>query len=477
MTSPQTSEEAPKLQRTLTNRHIQLIAIGGAIGTGLFMGSGKTIATAGPAVLLVYAITGGILFLFMRGMGELLLAKDAKGSFAEMAREILGPWAGFVTGWTYWLCWVVTAIAEMVAITAYVHFWWPDLPSWIPVMATILILFTLNALTVKAFGEVEFWFALIKIVAIIALIVIGVVMVVSGDVSDDGVKASVTNLWEHGGFFPTGFSGFIGGFQIAIFAFVGIELVGTTVAETADPHKTLPKAINSIPVRILLFYLGALAVIMMVTPWDDVDPNVSPFVTMFAMTGLVAAASVVNLVVLSSAASSANSGIYSTSRMLFGLAHGGDAPAVFGKLSSRHVPLNGLFLTCVCLPSAILVLAMGDSLIGAFTIVTSMASTLFMAVWAIIMASYLVHDRQHPEMHAESDFPLPGGRFSAWLVLAFMAAMWVVLAIEPETRPGLIAAVAWMVGIVAMSLVHRHRMLMRAAAAAEAEADAAASTD
>ena len=462
-TTPEATDEAGRtLQRNLTNRHIQLIAIGGAIGTGLFMGSGKTIATAGPSVLLVYAIIGSVLFLFMRGMGELLLSDERYGSFADIARDLIGPWAGYATGWTYWLCWIVTGVADMVAITGYVQFWWPGVPIWLPVLATAVLLFSLNALTVKAFGETEFWFALIKIVAIVALILVGIGMVVVGRTDSAGTTAAVSNLWSHGGIFPNGLHGFLGGFQIALFAFVGIELVGTTVAETADPARTLPKAINSIPVRVMLFYIGALTAIMMVTPWDQVDPGKSPFVTMFAMTGLGIAASVVNLVVLTSAASSANSGIYSTSRMLYGLSLRDDAPKSFAKLSKHSVPLNALFLSCVFLLSAIVLLAAGNSIIGAFTLVTSMSATLFMAVWTIITVAYLLYLGRRPELHAASRFRLPGGAFSAWVVIAFMAIMCVILSLERETLLGLVASGVWLVAITVAAVVHRHRLLTRA---------------
>lgn len=450
-----------ELQRNLTNRHIQLIAIGGAIGTGLFMGSGKTIATAGPSILLVYLIIGSALFLFMRAMGELLLSDQSYGTFADIVRDFLGPTMGFVVGWTYWLCWVVTGIADVVAITGYVHFWWPDLPSWIPVIATALLLFALNAMTVKAFGETEFWFAMIKIVAIVALIVVGVIMVAIGMQDNAGTTAAVSNLWVHGGIFPTGFMGFLGGFQIAIFAFVGIELVGTTVAETANPEKTLPKAINSIPVRVVIFYICALAVIMMVTPWNQIDKSQSPFVTMFSMTGLGMAASLVNLVVLTSAASSANSGIYSTSRMLFSLSIQGDAAPFFGRLSKRHIPQNALFLSCVFLLSGAVLLAFGDSILSVFTVVTATSATLFMVVWILVVISYLVYVRKYPERHKATIFPLPGGVFSAWFFIVFIAVMTVVLSLETESLQGLLMSAAWMVIITVVGVVRRHRALDR----------------
>lgn len=446
-----------QLERNLQNRHIQLIAIGGAIGTGLFMGSGKTIAAAGPSILFVYMLIGAVLFLFMRNMGELLLSNSNYGTFAEITRDLIGPWAGFVTGWSYWLTWVVTGVADMVAIVGYTHFWWPGLPAWVPIVITAALLFSLNALTVKAFGETEFWFALIKVIAIMALIVVGIWMVIRGTVNDAGTPASVSHLWDHGGLFPMGFTGFIAGFPLAIFAFSGIELVGTTVAETKNPEKTLPKAINSIPVRIMLFYVLSLAAIMMVTPWDEVNPGESPFVTMFAMSGLAAAATVVNFVVLTSAASSANSGIYSTSRMLWGLAIRKDAPQIFAVLSRRRVPRNALFLSCVFMLSAIVLMATGDSVMSAFTMVTSMAATLFMTTWCLISVAYLRYLKMHPERHAASSFKSPGGAIGAWIVLIFMGLMFVILSFESETRIGLIATVVWLVAITFVARRHTSR--------------------
>ncbi|SQI93388.1 D-serine/D-alanine/glycine transporter [Salmonella enterica subsp. enterica serovar Bredeney] len=345
-------EQAPaeqSLRRNLTNRHIQLIAIGGAIGTGLFMGSGKTISLAGPSIIFVYMIIGFMLFFVMRAMGELLLSNLEYKSFSDFASDLLGPWAGYFTGWTYWFCWVVTGMADVVAITAYAQFWFPGLSDWVASLAVVILLLSLNLATVKMFGEMEFWFAMVKIVAIVALIVVGLVMIAMHFKSPTGVEASFAHLWNDGGWFPKGISGFFAGFQIAVFAFVGIELVGTTAAETKDPEKSLPRAINSIPIRIIMFYVFALIVIMSVTPWSSVVPDKSPFVELFVLVGLPAAASVINFVVLTSAASSANSGVFSTSRMLFGLAQEGVAPKAFAKLSKRAVPAKGLTFSCICL--------------------------------------------------------------------------------------------------------------------------------
>ena len=437
--------ESPQLERGLGNRHLQLIAIGGAIGTGLFMGSGKTISLAGPSVLLVYAIIGFMLFFVMRAMGELLLSNLGYKSFRDAVSDLLGPAAGFVIGWTYWFCWIVTGIADVVVISGYVRFWWADLPAWIPALLTVVLLLCLNLLAVKAFGETEFWFAIIKIVAIVALIVVGLVMVAVAFTEPNGATAQVSNLWNDGGIFPHGFTGFLAGFQIALFAFVGIELAGTAAAETKDPTETLPRAINTIPVRIVIFYLASLAVIMMVTPWRQVSPDESPFVSMFALAGLPAAASIINFVVLTSAASSANSGIYSTSRMMYGLALEGAAPRSWSRLSKHAVPSRGLVFSVLCLLPGIILLYAGSSVMEAFTIVTTISAVMFMVVWAMILVSYLVYRRKRPELHAKSVFKMPAGVVMSWVVLAFFACMVVVLLLEADTRAAMMFTPVWFV--------------------------------
>ena len=449
------------LRRNLTNRHIQLIAIGGAIGTGLFMGSGKTISLAGPSIIFVYMIIGFMLFFVMRAMGELLLSNLEYKSFSDFAADLLGPWAGYFTGWTYWFCWVVTGMADVVAITAYAQFWFPGLSEWVASLAVILLLLGLNLATVKMFGEMEFWFAMIKIVAIVGLIIVGLVMVLMHFQSPTGVEASFTHLWDNGGWFPKGISGFFAGFQIAVFAFVGIELVGTTAAETKDPEKSLPRAINSIPLRIIMFYVLALIVIMSVTPWNSVVPNKSPFVELFVLVGLPAAASIINFVVLTSAASSANSGVFSTSRMLFGLAQDGVAPKSFRKLSKRAVPATGLTFSCVCLLGGVVLIYLKPDVIAAFTLVTTVSAILFMFVWTIIMCSYLVYRKKRPQLHAQSTFKMPLGRLMCWVCMAFFAFVLVLLSLEDDTRQALMVTPLWFVVLGAFWLLMRKKRLAR----------------
>lgn len=458
MTNRQNDVTDDQLNRHLSNRHIQLIAIGGAIGTGLFMGSGKTINLAGPSILLVYTIIGLMLFFVMRAMGELLLSNLNYKSFIDFTTDLLGPMAGFFIGWTYWLCWIVTGIADLVAIASYVQYFAPELASWIPALFFILFFLCFNLLTVKLFGELEFWFAIIKVAAIVALIIVGVGFIVYGFTTPSGTKTAISNIWSDGGFFPTGFTGFVAGFQIAVFAFVGVELVGTTAAEADNPTKNLPKAINAIPIRIILFYVLALAIIMSVMPWRTIDPDKSPFVVLFAFAGIPIAAALVNFVVLTSAASSANSGIYSTSRMLFGLALTRKAPKIFGKLSRTAVPATGLLFSCACLlPGAILLYFNNKNIMHAFTLVTTMSTILFIFVWGLIVCAYIAYRLKKPRLHAQSTYKMPGGLWMCGLCLVFLVSLLVALAFREDTRQALMYSPIWFILLaIAYWLIPNH---------------------
>ncbi len=450
-------DNVPHLHRGLSNRQIQLIAIGGAIGTGLFMGSGRTISHAGPAVLVVYGIIGFFVFFVLRAMGELLLSNLNYKSFVDFAADLLGPVAGFFIGWSYWFAWIVTGIAEIVAITGYSKFWWPDLPAWLPALVTVGLVLIFNLFSVRNFGEIEFWFALIKIAAIGCLIVVGVILVATDFVSPQGHRATVENLWNDGGFFATGFVGLISGFQIAFFAFVGVELVGTAAAETANPRRTLPRAINAVPVRVAIFYIGALMAILAVVPWRQFESGESPFVTMFSLAGLTAAASIVNFVVITSAASSANSGVFSTGRMLFGLADEGSAPQLFRRLNRGGVPAAALLVTTPLLLTSIPLLYAGGSVIGVFTLITTISSLLFMFVWTMIIVSYLVYRRRHPQRHADSTYKMPAGVLMCWAVLVFFAFVIWTLNTDQETTIALAWFPLWFVLLAAGWLIVRRR--------------------
>ncbi|KAM9863636.1 amino acid permease [Leucobacter sp. BZR 635] len=460
MAQPATSGTTDELERGLSNRHLQLIAIGGAIGTGLFLGSGKVISLTGPSVLFIYAVIGCMMFLLMRALGELLLSNLNYKTFGDIAKDLIGPWAGFFVSWTYWVTWIVICIADIIAITSYVAYINADIPNWVPALITAVVLVLLNLQPVKFFGEFEFWFSLVKIVAILALIVTGVILLVTGfENPDTGTRSTLTHLWDHGGMFPFGATGFLLGFQLGIFSFIGVELVGTAAAETKDPKRNLPRAINSIVVRVLIFYIGALTVIMAVTPWDKLDPELSPFVTTFAYAGFSAAAFAINLVVLTSAASSANSGFYSGTRMMHSLARDGHAPRGFALTDSRGVPRRAVFFSTVFVLSAVPILLLGDSVIEAFTFVTSVASTFILFVWSMIAVAFIRYLRLYPERHAASSFRTPLARFTPWAVLAFFAFILVTLFLAEDTRLPLMFTPIWFVLLAVLWQFTKRRLV------------------
>ncbi|MCF0118486.1 MAG: amino acid permease [Limosilactobacillus mucosae] len=440
------------LSRGLKDRHVQLIALGGAIGTGLFLGSGKSIHVAGPSILLAYLITGIMCFLLMRALGELLLADLHYNSFVDAIRDYLGSRAAFITGWTYWLCWVAIAMAEITAIGMYVQLWLPNCPQWVPGLITLAVLLCVNLITVGAFGEVESWFALIKIFAILLLIAIGIGMMLVRFKSPNGIVTSPSNLISHGGFFATGLDGFLKSFQMVIFSFAGIEMVGMTAAETANPRKVIPKAINDIPVRILLFYIGALFVIMSIYPWNRLDPNSSPFVMVFKDIGISSAASIINFVVLTAAASSCNSALYTTGRMLAELTSTSRRPSIrkISHISKNSVPATAIVISALLMGMSSLLNYLIPSEV--FTLVSSVATTSFLFIWGTIVLAHLRYRKVHPE---GSGFKMPGTPVTDWMVLIFLFAVGVILMFSADTRIALIIAVVWLAFMTVLSMTFK----------------------
>ena len=441
------SSHEEQLERSLSNRHIQLIAIGGAIGTGLFMGSGRTLSVSGTSVILTYMIIGFFFFFVMRAMGELLLSNLRYKSFTDFCTAYLGPWAGFFLGWSYWLSWVVAAIADMIVIGGYMQYWDPTLAPWIPAFITIIVLTGLNLLTVKLFGEMEFWFALLKIIAIITFLGVSLYLIFTHFISPNGTAASFSHLLDEKAMLPFGMTGFFAGFQIAIFSFIGIELVGTTAAETKNPHQSLPKAINSIPLRIMLFYVAALVCVVSVTSWSQISTEQSPFVQFFTLIGIPAAASLMNFVVATSAISSANSGIFATSRMLYGLAVENDANPGFAKLTKRKVPRNSLLFSMLLVVLGTSILFIVPNVMTAFTIISTFGSILVIFTFALILVAYLSYRRKDPELHQQSNYKMPWGIFMSWATLAFLVFSIVVLALDMQTLIALAISPFWFLGL------------------------------
>ena len=448
------SASTDDLHRGLKSRHIQMIAIGGAIGVGLFLGSATAIQKAGPALLLSYAFAGVAIFFIMRALGELMLYRPVSGAFASYADEFLGKWAGFATGWTYWSMWIVTAMAELTAVGIYMNYWF-DVPQWIPALLALLALYGLNLIAVKLFGEIEFWFAIIKVVTIVTMIVIGLAILMFG-FSSIGDSASVSNLWDHGGFAPKGITGPLLALQMVVFAFLGVELIGVTAGEAENPEKAIPKAVNQVIWRIGIFYIGALTIIFSLMAWTRLDGNTSPFVYVFENIGIPAAAGVINFVVLTAAASSCNSGIFSTGRMLFALSRQGQAPRALGAVGRRGVPANALHASFVVLLIGVVLNYFVPE--KAFTYVTSIATVGALWVWGVIMVAHLRY-RKAVRLGTvpASSFKMPGAPYTNYFVLAFLALVFVLLGFDAGNRIALYVAVPYAVLVAVGYAVTRSR--------------------
>jgi len=435
------SQTESDLARNLRDRHIQLIALGGTIGVGLFLGSAKAIHKAGPGLILAYALGGIAIFLIMRALGELLTYRPVAGSFAVYADEFCGHFAGFVTGWSYWFMWVATVMAEITAIGVYVRYWFPEVPQWLPAFVALVALYGVNQLAVRVFGELEFWFAIIKVLTIVALI-LGGLFVIFFHAGDLGATASFSNLWSHGGFLPFGIVGVLLTLQMVTFAYQGVELIGVTAGEAENPEVVLPKATNGITFRILIFYIGALLVIMSLVPWTELSPDTSPFVFVFEKMHIPAAATLINIVVITAASSSCNSGIFSTGRMLYSLAQRGQAPGALARLSDKHVPATGINVS-----AAVMLLGVALNYWApekAFIWITSISTIGTLWTWGIIMVAHRNYRRAVAAGRARAaSFRMPGAPFANWVVVAFLIAVTAMLSLDADNRVALYVAPFW----------------------------------
>ena len=429
-------------QRGLGARQIQMIAIGGAIGTGLFLGAGKGISKAGPSLILAYAVAGVVIFCIMRALGELLMYRPVSGSFSEYAREFIGPFAGFATGWTYWLFWVITGMTEVTAAATYMTFWW-DIPQWVSALVFTVILYGANLISVKLFGELEFWFSTVKVTAIIGMILICAGILTIG-FSDAGDTASLTHLWDLGGFFAgeNGIGSTLMTLQMVMFAFLAVELVGVTAGEAKDAKKVLPKAINTVPWRIAVFYVGALIMILSVVPWTSFKAGESPFVHAFDKMGLGIGAAIVNFVVLTAALSSCNSGMYSTGRMLRDLAQNSQGPQFFTKLSKNGLPVVGTTFSAAMMLVGVWINYQWPG--EAFNYVVSFATISGMWAWIIILICQIRYRLKSDRGELpKSEFRAPWGVWVSGLALAFIFLVIVLMGIDPDARVSLYAAPVW----------------------------------
>ncbi|MCU1404961.1 MAG: L-asparagine permease [Glaciihabitans sp.] len=428
------SSEQEGYHKTLKPRQLQMIAIGGAIGTGLFLGAGGRLATAGPSLMIVYLVCGFFAFLILRALGELVLHRPSSGSFVSYAREFLGEKAAFVAGWMYFLNWAMTAIVDVTAVALYVKFWsaFTDVPQWLLALIALAVVLSLNLVSVKVFGEMEFWFAIIKVAALVAFLIIGAVFLAFQFPTDVG-PTGISILQNNGGFLPNGLLPTVLVVQGVVFAYAGIELVGTAAGETADPKKIMPRAVNTVVLRIAVFYVGSVLLLSLLLPYTAYKSGESPFVTFFSSIGSpttgAIAGNIMNFVVLTAALSSLNAGLYSTGRILRSMSVSGSAPAALGVMNKSGVPYGGILLT-----GAITLLGVGLNAIvpeQAFEIVLNISALGIVSGWGMITLCQIQLQRWSKQGKAvRPSFRMLGAPFTAYLTLVFLVAVLVLMAID-----------------------------------------------
>ena len=442
-------ESSNKLKRGLSTRHIRFMALGSAIGTGLFYGSADAIKMAGPSVLLAYIIGGVAAYIIMRALGEMSVHNPAASSFSRYAQENLGGLAGYITGWTYCFEILIVAIADVTAFGIYMGVWFPTVPHWIWVLSVVLIICAVNLMSVKVFGELEFWFSFFKVATIIIMILAGFGIIIWGI--------------GNGGFFSNGWLGMVMSLQMVMFAYGGIEIIGITAGEAKDPEKSIPRAINSVPMRILVFYVGTLFVIMSIYPWNQVGTDGSPFVLTFQHLGITFAASILNFVVLTASLSAINSDVFGVGRMLHGMAEQGSAPKVFAKTSRRGIPwVTVMVMTIALLFAVYLNYIMPENV---FLVIASLATFATVWVWIMILLSQIAFRRRlSPEEVKALKFKVPGGVVTTVIGLLFLAFIIALIGYHPDTRISLYVGMAW-IALLLLGWVFKTRRERRLAQA------------
>lgn len=432
--------------RGLQNRHVQLIAIAGTIGTGLFLGAGRSLSLTGPSIILVYMLTGAFMYLMMRAIGEMLYMDPDQHTFINFITKYLGKGWGYFSGWSYWVSLVFLGMAEITAVSNYVQLWFPNWPAWQIQIIFLALLSCVNLIAVKVFGEVEFWFGMIKIVTILALIATGIFMVTTNFETPAG-HASLTNITSGFQMFPNGWVKFVMAFQMVFFAYQAIEFVGITTSETANPRQVLPKAIKEIPIRIVIFYVGALLAIMAIFPWQQLPVNKSPFVTVFQMVGIKWAAGLINFVVLTAAASSLNSTLYSTGRHLYQIAKETPNSKVMNRLKLNSLSRMGIpsraiiFSAIVVAVSAFINVLPGVS--DAFALITASSSGVYITIYILTMLAHLKYRKSKEFM--PDGFVMPAYKVLNPLTIVFFLFVFVCLFLQESTYIGAIGATIWII--------------------------------
>lgn len=440
---PSHSTTPEGLHKGLGNRQMQMIAIGSAIGTGLFLGAGGALATAGPSLFLVYAVCGFFGYLILRALGELIVYRPTSGSFVSYAREFYGEGMAYVVGWLYWLNWAMTAVADATALAIYIG-WFSrynsalaEVPQWVSALAVVVVVLVMNFLSVKVFGHLEFWFSIIKVGALVLFLIVGTALVIFGTPTGDATGPAL--IAGNGGLFPNGVLPAFIMLQGVVFAYAGIELIGTASGEAKEPEKVIPRAINSVIVRIALFYVGSVVLLCMLLPWTRYSADESPFVTFFSSIGVPGIDVVMQMVVITAAFSSLNAGMYSTGRILHSMARAGSAPAFCGRLTSRGVPFGGIALTSLVALVGVVINYLVPA--DAFAIVVNLAALGTIASWVAITLSHIrfVQLARRNEVERPS-YRAPFTPFADYLTLVFLAVVIVLMWFDPVGRATLICS-------------------------------------
>jgi amino acid transporter, AAT family len=435
----QFTEDSESLKRALGARHINLMTLGQAIGTGLFLGSAKAINLAGPSILLAYALVGVFVFFVMRALGEMAIASPVAGSFSRYAYEYVGPRAGFLTGWTYWFMLMVGAMAEITAVAIYMKFWFPAVSPWVWSLSALIAMGLLNFIAVRVFGELEFWFAAIKIVTILFMILSGIAIIYCG-FGNNGVAVGIGNLWRNGGFLPHGLWGLASATPMVVFAYLGVEVIGFTAGEAKNPEKSLARAVNSVFWRVAIFYIGALFVILSLYPWNAIGTQGSPFVLTFERLGIRGAAGIINFVVLSAALSACNSGIFAKARIVFSLAQQGQAPRIFARTSKSGIPAWAVTLTVASSLFGVLLNYIIPKHLFEWLMAIGTFAGLFS--WAVILVAHYQFRRQRTS--ETGLMPMPWWPYSSWCTLAFLLVLVLGMFKFDATRVAVIVGPLWL---------------------------------
>ncbi|MFC7392863.1 amino acid permease [Scopulibacillus cellulosilyticus] len=431
------------LDRSLKDRHIQFLALGGVIGVGLFYGASQAVKIAGPGVLIAYILAGVIVSIVMRALGELTVERPIAGSFSRYAYDLLGPRMGFLTGGMWWFLWVATVMSELAAIGKLIQFWFPHFPEWVPGLIA-LVLFTLsNLMVVKIFGELEFVFSILKVLAIIVFMVFGLLMILTG-IFNHGNVVGLTNLWAHHGFLPYGWFGVVQAVSLVIQGYAGIETLAVEAGESDSPRSSMPKAFRSVTFRVSFFYIGSIFIMLCAYPWTKlIHQDGSPYVLLFTQAGIPLAASAVNIIIIFAGLSSCNTGVYGGGRALFTMANDNMLPKAFSKLSKNQVPYISIIVTALAMSIGTIVTYLSPSYV--YIWITSASAFASIFTWAVILILELIYRHKAKKQGRTFHYPMP-----FWPVLPIIGLIMLVLAFvsivsSPLTRVSVFAGILWLV--------------------------------